>query len=443
MAGEARQCNPSFPNCVRPDEFAFKITPMENSFFENNRKIIASNLADGDVMLFFSGESLRKSADESFPFFTNRNFLYLTGIQQEQSALLLRNKDGQISERLFALKPDENREIWTGRRFRDGEIRLISGIEQVEDIETLHKTLDAMLASRPAGCLWLCFDAHATERSYDLEREFARQVRKRQPHIVLKNSYPLICAMRKIKTEAEISAIRQGIQITGAGICRMMRMAKPGMLEYELEAEFKHELAVHGQRSPAFPSIIAAGENIFYLHYSLPMGRIPDGELVLTDVGAPFDEYCTDISRVFPSNGHFNHRQAQIYQIALAANRAVMAQMRPGEPFSTPNRVCREVAFEGLKALGLLDDIQDIGRYVWHGATHHVGLDTHDVGGYDEPMAENMVITVDAGIYVRQWGIGLRIEDDVLVTADGCENLSASIPVAIEDIEALMAPTSP
>ncbi len=116
-----------------------------------------------------------------------------------------------------------------------------------------------------------------------------------------------------------------------------------------------------------------------------------------------------------------------------------MAQVRPGVPFSMPNRVCREVSFEGLKALGLLDDFADIGRYVWHGVTHHVGLDTHDVGGYEEPMAENMVFTVDAGIYVREWGIGLRIEDNVLVTADGCENLSASIPAAIEEIETYMA----
>lgn len=416
---------------------------MEKSFFEMNRQKIASNMADGDVMLFFSGESVRKTADEKFPFFTNRNFLYLTGIKQEQSALLLRNKDGQISERLFALKPDINREIWTGKRFTDVEINAISGIEQIEDINNLNKTLDGMLASQQAINLWLCFDAHAAECSYDLEREFAKHVRNQHPHVVIKNSYPLICAFRKIKTEDEIKAIREGIQITEAGIRRMMCMAKPGMMEYELEAEFNHEIAARGQRSPAFPSIIASGERIFYLHYSSPLGRIADGELILTDVGSAYDEYCTDISRVFPANGQFNERQAQLYRIAYAANRAVMEQVRPGAPFSVTNNVCREVSFEGLKALGLVDDLQDIGRYVWHGTTHHIGLDTHDVGGYDEPMAENMVITVDAGIYVREWGIGLRIEDDVLVTAEGCENLSASIPATIEEIEYFMAQKSP
>ena len=160
--------------------------------------------------------------------------------------------------------------------------------------------------------------------------------------------------------------------------------------------------------------------------------------MILSDVGATYDEYCTDVSRVFPANGQFSERQAQIYRVAYDANRAVMEQVRPGVFFPQLNRTCREVSFEGLKALGLLDDFADIRRYVWHGAVHHVGLDTHDVGGYEEPMAENMVFTVDAGIYVREWGIGLRIEDNVLVTAEGCENLSAAIPGTIEEIESLL-----
>jgi Xaa-Pro aminopeptidase len=156
-------------------------------------------------------------------------------------------------------------------------------------------------------------------------------------------------------------------------------------------------------------------------------------------VGAAFDDYNTDISRVFPANGRFSERQAQLYQVAYAANRAVMEMVRPGAFFPQMNRTCREVSFDGLKALGLLDDIADISKYVWHSVSHHVGLNTHDVGGYDEPMAENMVFVVDAGIYVREWGIGLRIEDNVLVTAGGCENLSVAIPTTIEEIEDLMA----
>ena len=412
---------------------------MDKTFHMNNRRSIAASMADGELMLFFSGESVRKSADEDYPFFTNRNFLYLTGVKQEQSALLLQHKDGILQERLFVLKPDREREVWTGRRFTDEELHEISGIEQIEDITHLSGALDRLLAAQPSSALWLCFEALSPERSFDIEREFAKTIQNRHPQAAIKNSYPVVCGLRKVKAQGEIEAVRRAMQITEAGIRQMMRVGRPGRMEYEIEAAFNAELAAHGQRRTAFPSIISAGERNFYLHYALLQGRVADGELILTDVGAAYDEYCTDIARVFPANGHFSERQAQIYQIAYAANREIMAQVRPGVAFSMPNRVCREIAFEGLKALGLLDDPAEIGRYVWHGVTHHVGLDTHDVGGYDEPMAENMIFTVDAGIYVREWGIGLRIEDNVLVTAGGCENLSASIPATIEEIEAVLA----
>lgn len=412
---------------------------MDKTFHLRNRRGIAAHLAEGDLMLFFSGESVRKSADEDYPFFTNRNFLYLTGVRQPRSVLWLHNRGGIVQERLFVLLPDPAQEIWTGRRFTDEELYEISGIETGEDINRLDRELDSLLASHSGGALWLCFDALAPERGFDHEREFARRVRDRHPHVVIRNSYPLVCAQRKIKAPEEIEALRRAMQITGAGIRRVMQAARPGVMECELEAAFNAELAAHGQRRTAFPSIISAGERNFYLHYTGLHGRVSEGELILTDVGATYDEYCTDISRVFPANGRFSERQAQIYRIAYAANRAIMEQVRPGVDFRQPNRICREVAYEGLKALGLLDDPAEIGRYVWHGTTHHVGLDTHDVGGYDEPMAENMFFTIDAGIYVREWGIGLRIEDNVLVTSGGCENLSATIPAAVDEIEAFMA----
>jgi Xaa-Pro aminopeptidase len=412
---------------------------MNKQFHMDNRQRLAAHMTDDEAMLFFSGESLQKSADESFPFFTNRNFLYLTGIKQEQSALLLQKRNGLVSECLFIAKPNFEQEIWAGRRFTETEINEISGIDGIEDIDNLGRTLNELLSFRNFTTLWLCFDALATERSFDIEREFAKHIQSGHPQIVIKNSYPLLAKMRKIKAPEEIDAIRKAMQITEAGIRRLMRVSKPGVMEYELEAEFNSELAAHGQRRTAFPSIIAGGKRIFYLHYANPMSVITDGELILSDVGAPYDEYCTDISRVFPANGRFSERQSQIYQVAFAANRAVMELVRPGVFFPQMNRTCRDFAFEGLKALGLLDDLADISKYVWHAVTHHVGLETHDVGGYEEPMAENMVFVVDAGIYVREWGIGLRIEDNVLVTANGCENLSAAIPSMIEEIQSLMA----
>jgi len=411
---------------------------MDQNFYRANRQRLAHHMAEGDVMVFFSGEGLRKTADEHYPFFTNRNFLYLTGVRQEQCALMLYFQGGELREKLFALKPDLAQEVWTGRRFTETEMREMSGVEQIEDIQRLDRSMNALLGGQACPALWLCLDAHAAPRSYDLEREYAQSVRQGHPHVTIKNSYPLVCAQRKIKKRGEIEAIRRGMQITAAGIRRMMRAARPGVMEYQLEAEFNAELAAHGQRRTAFPLIISAGERNFYLHYAQLDGRVGEDELILTDVGAAFDDYCTDISRVFPANRRFSQRQAQIYRVAYTANRAVMAEVRPGVSFQMPNQVCREVTFEGLKALGLIDDIADIGKYFWHGVSHHIGLDTHDVGGYEEAMCENMVFTVDAGVYVREWGIGLRIEDNVLVTAEGCENLSAAIPAELEEIESYM-----
>jgi Xaa-Pro aminopeptidase len=259
---------------------------MDKSFFSKNRQKIAAHIADGDAMLFFSGESQRKSADEDFPFFTNRNFLYLTGIKQEQSILLLQKKGDLISERLFVTKPDVEREIWTGRRFTEEEINEISGVEGIEGIDNLSRMLDSLLSSQQVMTLWLCFDALAPERAFDIEREFAKRIQSRHPHIGIKNSYPLLAKMRKIKSPEEIDAIRNAMKITESGIRRLMRAAKPGVKEYELEAEFNSELAAHGQRRTAFPSIIAGGERIFYLHYANPISVITDDELILSDVGA-------------------------------------------------------------------------------------------------------------------------------------------------------------
>jgi Xaa-Pro aminopeptidase len=264
---------------------------MDKKFYVENRRRLAGHMMENDAMLFFSGESVRKTADENFPFFTNRNFLYLTGIKQEQSALLLQKRAELVSECLFVTKPDFEREIWTGRRFTEAEINELSGVAGVEEFNNLDRTLNSLFSSRQVMTLWLCFDALAPERSFDIERTFAKHIQKRHPHVVIRNSYPLLAALRKIKTPEELDAIRKAMKITEAGIRRMMRVGKAGMMEYELEAEFNSELAAHGQRRTAFPSILAGGERIFYLHYTNPVCMISDGELILSDAGAAYDEY--------------------------------------------------------------------------------------------------------------------------------------------------------
>lgn len=411
---------------------------MDQSEFVTRRQKLAECIGEGEALLMFAGNSRRKTADEMYPFFTNRNFLYLTGVRQERTALIMTRREGEVKETLYALAPDVEREVWTGRRFTFEELSAMSGVADIRSEAALEGDLHRLLTSGVYHSLWLCLDTLEPDQEEDLEHRWAKRIRDVYPGIRVRDIYPVISRMRRFKSAEELSAIRSGMEITNKGIRRMMRAVRPGMMEYQLEAEFLHELAIHGQRSPAFPSIVAAGQRNFYLHYPLPMSQIQEDDLVLTDVGAPFDDYCTDISRVFPANGTFSQKQADIYRIAYEANREIMARVKPGVPFSMTNEVCREVSFEGLKKLGIISDMADIRRYVWHGVTHHVGLDTHDVGGYEDPMAPGMVFTVDAGIYVREWGIGLRIEDNVLVTENGCENLSAMIPATIEEIEEAM-----
>lgn len=408
---------------------------MQQQEFVRRRAALSKTMTDGDVMVFFSGETLRKTADEMYPFFTDRNFLYLTGVCQADTALVLTCRGGAVTETLFAPKPDEFQEIWHGRRLRDEELTALSGVAAVRDIAGLERTLHGLFTTW-AETLWLNLDVLEPNQAPNYEQRYAAKVREIYPQLRIRSSYPLVAHMRRIKSPAEVEAIRKAMEMTNLGIRRMMRFCRPGVMEYELEGEFLHELSRHGQRAPAFPSIVAAGERNFYLHYPLPMEQVADGDLVLTDVGAGYDGYSTDVSRVFPANGRFTEKQAQIYAVALAANRAMLREMGPGKTFDFPNRLCQETAFEGLKALGLLDDFADIRRYVWHGTTHHVGLDTHDVGGYEGVLEPGMVVTADAGVYVREWGIGLRVEDTVLITETGCVNLSAAIPSEMADIEA-------
>lgn len=410
---------------------------MEQLEFKKRRKKVSELLKDGEMALFFSGKVQRKTADEMYPFFANRNFYYFTGVGQENTTLMVA-KNNAVEESLYSLVSVEEEEIWTGRRLREDELENISGISRVRPAESFVQDLHGLLAGGRYHTVWLCLDTLRPDQAEDLEHYWARYIREVYPDIQIRSSYHFVSRLRKFKSHAEVQAIRTGMEITNAGIRRMMGKCQPGMMEYQLEGEFLYELSQRGQRMPAFPSIVASGERNFYLHYPNPMQQIEDNALVLVDVGAPFDGYCTDISRVFPANGVFSKKQKEIYQIAFEANREIIDRIRPGQTFSVPNEICRKVAFRGLKNLGLIQDLGDIRKYVWHGTTHHVGLDTHDVGGYEEDMAAGMVFTVDAGIYVREWGIGLRIEDNVLVTEDGCENLSAMILAEITEIEEFM-----
>jgi Xaa-Pro aminopeptidase len=246
--------------------------------------------------------------------------------------------------------------------------------------------------------------------------------------------------MRMVKDETEIAAIRKAIELTDAGLRRVLETLAPGQMEYEAQAEFEYAIKKGCAEGTAFDTIAGSGLNGCMLHYETNHCRIEENTLLLLDLGAKKDGYCADITRTYPVSGVYTERQKQIYDIVLAANLEVSRQARPGLTLRQLNEICKQKLSEGMMAIGKIESAEQIGTYYMHGVSHHLGLDTHDAHAHDEtPLAPGMVITNEPGLYIDEERIGIRIEDDLLITEDGCEVLSSQIPRETKDIEALMA----
>lgn len=410
---------------------------MEPQFYKGNRDAFMEKLAPGSLALFFSGVPVRKTADEDYAYFANRNFVYLTGMEQKDTILMLEKDASGYRETLFILPPNLIEERWTGARMKPEEIEAASMISNFAYRDTFEEELKKVLASGRIEKVYLDIDrmdGQVVVSGADSMETFLKQ---EYPNLLIENSLPILKKLRLIKKPCEIRAMEKAQEITKAGILAMMTHSKPGMYEYQYKAEFDYALAQHGCLAPAFPSIISAGANNFCIHYYEYTGQAKDGDMILNDVGAQYDHLFNDVSRGWPCNGKFSERQRLLYTCAYRTSQHMFSIIRPGMKMSDVDRLAREYNFEQLKAIGLCDRYEDVGRYIWHGGAHHVGWDTHDLVDVDivEP---GMVFCVDIGIYCEEWGIGFRLEDNCLVTEDSCENLTASIPRTIEEIESVM-----
>ncbi|WMJ88174.1 aminopeptidase P N-terminal domain-containing protein [Anaerocolumna sp. MB42-C2] len=413
---------------------------MKKEFHKENRETLYNSLESGSIAVMFSGRAPRKTSDEYYPFFANRSFVYMTGIEQENS-ILMAFKDGTTTEdTVFLLPPDLLKERWTGRRLTDTEASDISGIESVKYIENFKVSLDQLIGSGLAETLYLDFDRLTEEEPDNDSYQLANYIKTRYPFIKIKNLQIQIRKQRTIKKACEIEAMRKAEQITQAGILAMMTASKPGMYEYEYKAEFDYALAKRGVLSPGFPSIISAGNNNFCIHYYSYKGQAKDGDMILNDVGACYDNIINDVSRGWPCNGKFNDKQRLLYECAYDTSNYMFNILKPGLPMKEVDQIARKHNFEQLKEIGLCRKYEEVGKYIWHGGAHHVGYDVHDRVSPMEDMitAPGMVFCVDIGIYCEDWGIGFRLEDNCLITENGCENLSAITPRSIEEIEAVM-----
>jgi len=414
---------------------------MDKSFYIENRRALYDRIPGDALIVVFAGEALRRTADATHAFFANRNFAYLTGAglpNAQRFAFLAEKKGDQVRETLFILPPDAHLERWNGRRVKADEAKALTGVEEIAWVDDFAPRFHKLAQSGLYESLYLDIDRlKPGDPDNDADR-FAARAAKEYPFLTVKNLLPHLRALRTIKKPCEIEAMRKAMTITREGILDMMRAVRPGMAEYELKAVFDAALTRNGVITPAFPPIISSGKNNFCIHYDAYTGPVNDGDMVLNDVGAIWDNECNDVSRGWPVNGKFSEQQRLLYTCAYNTSQYMFSIIRPGMPMADVDLTARKYNFEQLKAIGLVKEYEEVGRYMWHGGAHHVGFDVHDVVDMTRPVAAGMVFCVDIGIYNEDWGIGFRLEDNCLVTETGCVNLSESIPRSIEDIEAAM-----
>ena len=403
---------------------------MDKQFHISNRRAVYESMEDNSILSLYSGSAKIKTADEFYPHFTDRDSLYLTGITGEGLYLVAQKSGGKVTEKLYLTPPDLMIERWTGKRITAAEAESASGIGDIEYVASFDDDMRKLIGSNNYKCLYLDF---AKDKPVaDVYKAFT------DGSIEVKSINRAIRMRRTIKQPCEIAAMRAAEDITKDGILAMMNKSKAGMKEYQYKAEFDYALLQKGVLSPAFPSIISAGANNFCIHYYAYTGTAHDGDMVLNDVGASWDNECVDVSRGWPCNGRFTEKQRLLYECALDTSNHMFEIIKPGMIMREVDAKIRRYNGERLIDIGLCKSHDDVGKYMWHGGAHHIGYDVHDEVDPDiinRPIEKNMVFCVDVGIYVEEWGVGFRLEDNCLITADGCLNLSAAIPRTIADIE--------
>lgn len=412
---------------------------MNKELFIANRNKFFDRLTDNSICILFSGNPPKKTADEMYTFSINRNFYYLTGIDEKDLVVVLSKIKGNLETTIFIHKADPVMEKWVGKTISEKEAKERSGVEQLSFKDDFFSFIHKTLASGNIDNIYLDLERASYEEEKTVAENLAGQLKDKYPYLYIKNAYPILSELRMIKSKDEIHEIKKAIGITGAGILNAMTNAKVGMREYEVEAYFDFVLKTNGVKDFAFKTIAASGKNATVLHYSDNNDLIGENEMILMDLGAAVNYYNADITRTFPVSGKFTDRQKVIYNIVLKAQQETIKAIAPGVPFKELNLITRRVFLEELSKIGLAHTDEELSKYYYHNVSHHLGLDTHDVGSREVDLKPGMILTVEPGLYIEDESIGIRIEDDVVVTENGCEVLSSSIIKTVEEIEDFIA----
>ncbi|WP_066889571.1 aminopeptidase P family protein [Clostridium nigeriense] len=407
---------------------------MNKEFYKNNRQRVLDEISDNSLLILFAGKSPKKTGDENYQFTPNRNFYYLTGIDEEDHILVLSKINGESKEYLFIKEVDSVREKWEGKTIRKEEVADICDISDVKYLGDFNSFIERIILNKEDINIYL--DLEKGNTSYS----FINEIKTQYFNINIKNAHNLIGKLRLIKTTEEVDRIKKAISITIEGVKELMKNSKPGIKEYELEAYFDFVCKKNGVKDLAFKTIAAAGKNATVLHYVTNDSELKDGDLILFDLGAQYKYYNGDISRTFPTNGKFTERQKEVYNAVLKVNNMAISEMKPGVSFLELNKKAREWIAEECISLGLITNKEDVSKYYYHSIGHSLGMDTHDIEleNRDVIFEEGMIYTVEPGIYIEEEGIGIRIEDDILITKDGHEVLTKEMIKTVEEIEAFM-----
>ncbi len=423
--------------------------PIDSGFFIENRKNFMAKQISGSLAIFHSNDEFPRNGDQNFPFRQQSDLFYLSGIDQEDTILMLApdHLNMDFREILFIKETSEQIAIWEGQKLTKEEAAKASGIK------TVHwtKDFDFFLKDLMTWCASVYLNSNEYPKYFNpvpyKDLRFANELKEQYPAHNFQRSAPLMMELRKIKSDVEIGLIKKAGEVTAKAFERVLKTLKPGMPEYHVQAEIEYEFAINGATGHAYRPIIASGANACVLHYVDNDKICNDGDLLLMDFGAEYANYAADITRTIPVNGKFSNRQRECYEAVLRVHDKAIQLLVPGTTIDVFNKEVNKLMEQEMIGLGLFskNDVkkQDAKKplymkYFMHGTSHPIGLDVHDVGSKYEPLRAGMVLTCEPGLYIREENIGIRIENDILVTKDGPVNLTEQIPVGVEEIEELM-----
>ena len=408
------------------------------NYYAERREKIAAVMSDRSALILYSGAAPHFSEDEYFPFEVNHHFHWMTGMDRPKQALMIRKNGEKVTEILFIEEPDPGMERWIGKMPTKEQAAQTSGISDVRLIGDMDAAIGQ--AMDRFGVERLYMDVYRYDITDLADYNLAQALRLQQlyPAVLLSPLRPLIAPLRAEKDEEELRLMRRAGEITGQSLEEVMRHLRPGMKEYQVQAVFEGSCRYLGAEAQAFPTIAAGGKNACSMHYEENRDTLEEGSLILLDLGAKYHHYCSDISRTYPVSGTFTPRQREIYDLVLAANRAVAEAAAPGMQIRKLGEIADKVLADGLIALGMIGKPEELRKYLPHGVSHPLGMDTHDIMPADGILQPGWVITDEPGLYIDEEGFGIRIEDDLLITEDGCEVLSAGIIKEAEEIEEFM-----